>query len=45
LPGPSGNVEFFLWLRRGPASVTEEDIAAEVRRSAHLGAGSERVKP
>ena len=45
LPGPSGNVEFFLWLRRGPASVTEEDIAAEVRRTAKLGAGSERVKP
>jgi 23S rRNA (cytidine1920-2'-O)/16S rRNA (cytidine1409-2'-O)-methyltransferase len=45
LPGPSGNVEFFLWLHRGPASVTEEDIAAEVRRTAKLGAGSERVKP
>jgi 23S rRNA (cytidine1920-2'-O)/16S rRNA (cytidine1409-2'-O)-methyltransferase len=45
LPGPSGNVEFFLWLRREPAGVTEEDIAAEVRRSAKLGAGSERVKP
>ena len=45
LPGPSGNVEFFLWLRREPAHVTEEDIAAEVRRTAKLGAGSERVKP
>jgi len=45
LPGPSGNVEFFLWLRREPAGVTEEDIAAEVRRTAKLGAGSERVKP
>ena len=45
LPGPSGNVEFFLWLRREPAGVTEEDIAAEVRRTAQLGAGSERVKP
>ena len=45
LPGPSGNVEFFLWLRREPASVTEEDIYAEVRRTAKLGAGSERVKP
>ena len=45
LPGPSGNVEFFLWLRRQPAGVTEEDIAAEVRRTAQLGAGSERVKP
>ncbi len=26
LPGPSGNVEFFLWLRRGPAEVSEDDI-------------------
>ena len=26
LPGPSGNVEFFLWLRRGPAEVGEDDI-------------------
>ncbi len=30
LPGPSGNVEFFLWLRRGPASLTDADIAAAV---------------
>ena len=26
LPGPSGNVEFFLWLRRGAPEVTGEDI-------------------
>jgi 23S rRNA (cytidine1920-2'-O)/16S rRNA (cytidine1409-2'-O)-methyltransferase len=26
LPGPSGNVEYFLWLRRGPSTVTEDDI-------------------
>jgi 23S rRNA (cytidine1920-2'-O)/16S rRNA (cytidine1409-2'-O)-methyltransferase len=26
LPGPSGNVEFFLWLRRGPAVIGEDDI-------------------
>lgn len=32
LPGPSGNVEFFLWLRRGPAAVGDEEIAAVVRR-------------
>ncbi len=32
LPGPSGNVEFFLWLRRGPATVDDEDLAAVVRR-------------
>jgi 23S rRNA (cytidine1920-2'-O)/16S rRNA (cytidine1409-2'-O)-methyltransferase len=30
LPGPSGNVEFFLWLRRSPARITGEDIDAEV---------------
>lgn len=32
LPGPSGNVEFFLWLRRGPATVDDDQIAAVVRR-------------
>jgi len=31
LPGPSGNVEFFLWLRRGPAEVGDEDIHNAVR--------------
>jgi 23S rRNA (cytidine1920-2'-O)/16S rRNA (cytidine1409-2'-O)-methyltransferase len=45
LPGPSGNVEFFLWLRAGPGTVDEEEIAAEVRRSADLGAAGERVGP
>lgn len=45
LPGPSGNVEFFLWLRMGPATVTEEQIATEVRRTAKLGATSEKVNP
>jgi 23S rRNA (cytidine1920-2'-O)/16S rRNA (cytidine1409-2'-O)-methyltransferase len=45
LPGPAGNVEFFLWLRQEPATVTDEDIAGEVRRTANLGAGSERVNP
>ena len=32
LPGPSGNVEFFLLLRHGPASIGADDIAAEVQR-------------
>ncbi len=31
LPGPSGNVEFFLWLRRGPAQIGEDDIHNAVR--------------
>jgi len=26
LPGPSGNVEYFLWLRRGAAALREEDL-------------------
>jgi 23S rRNA (cytidine1920-2'-O)/16S rRNA (cytidine1409-2'-O)-methyltransferase len=39
LPGPSGNVEFFLWLRRGPAEIGEADVAAEV------GAADEKVDP
>jgi 23S rRNA (cytidine1920-2'-O)/16S rRNA (cytidine1409-2'-O)-methyltransferase len=45
LPGPSGNVEYFLWLRRGAATVTSDDILAEVRRTAGLSAPSEKVGP
>ena len=37
LPGPSGNVEFFLLLRRGEASIGEAEIRAEVERHATLG--------
>lgn len=43
LPGPSGNVEYFLWLRAADPVVTAEDIAAEVRRTSSLGATDERV--
>ena len=45
LPGPSGNVEFFLWLRRGAAEVGRADIEAEVARSGSLGVAGERVRP
>jgi 23S rRNA (cytidine1920-2'-O)/16S rRNA (cytidine1409-2'-O)-methyltransferase len=45
LPGPSGNVEFFLWLRSGPAQVGADDIAAEVEGSARPGAPGEKVDP
>ncbi len=31
LPGPSGNVEFFLWLRRGAPAVDHDTIDAVVR--------------
>ena len=45
LPGPSGNVEFFLWLRRGTPEVGRADIEAEVARSGSLGVVGERVRP
>jgi 23S rRNA (cytidine1920-2'-O)/16S rRNA (cytidine1409-2'-O)-methyltransferase len=31
LPGPSGTVEFFLWLRRGPAEIGADEIRAAVQ--------------
>jgi 23S rRNA (cytidine1920-2'-O)/16S rRNA (cytidine1409-2'-O)-methyltransferase len=45
LPGPSGNVEFFLWLRRGPAVLDDETIHTVVRSAAPSGAPGERVDP
>jgi 23S rRNA (cytidine1920-2'-O)/16S rRNA (cytidine1409-2'-O)-methyltransferase len=45
LPGPSGNVEYFLWLRRGDAEIGPAEIEAEVRRTARLGEPGERVDP
>jgi 23S rRNA (cytidine1920-2'-O)/16S rRNA (cytidine1409-2'-O)-methyltransferase len=42
LPGPSGNVEFFLWLRRGPARVAAEAIEAVVS-AASAGEPDERL--
>jgi 23S rRNA (cytidine1920-2'-O)/16S rRNA (cytidine1409-2'-O)-methyltransferase len=42
LPGPSGNVEFFLWLRRGAARVGHEAIEAVVS-AGPSGASDERV--
>ncbi len=45
LPGPSGNVEYFLWIRRGDAEISEEQIAGEVRRTSLLGAPGEKVEP
>lgn len=45
LPGPSGNVEFFLWLRRGPASISDDDIHSTVRAAADLGVAGEKVDP
>ncbi|HKD97829.1 MAG TPA: TlyA family RNA methyltransferase [Micromonosporaceae bacterium] len=51
LPGPSGNVEFFLWLRRGPSEVSDEEIRRTVEagvagpgaRAASRDAGADRV--
>jgi 23S rRNA (cytidine1920-2'-O)/16S rRNA (cytidine1409-2'-O)-methyltransferase len=45
LPGPSGNVEFFLWLRQGPAAVDERAIHTAVRTAAPSGVAGEKVDP
>ena len=45
LPGPSGNVEFFLWLRRGEPTIGADEIDEEVRRATDLGVPGERVEP
>lgn len=31
LPGPSGNVEYFIWLRQGGPSAAESDVAAAIK--------------
>jgi 23S rRNA (cytidine1920-2'-O)/16S rRNA (cytidine1409-2'-O)-methyltransferase len=43
LPGPSGNLEYFLWARRGDATIGVDAIAAEVRRTARGGEVGEKV--
>lgn len=45
LPGPSGNVEFFLWLRRGAATITADEIAQAVHEQRGLSARDEKVDP
>lgn len=32
LPGPSGNVEYFLWLRRGAARIVDSEIEAAIAK-------------
>lgn len=45
LPGPSGNVEFFLLLRHAAAMIGADDIRAEVERTSMMGVAGERVEP
>ena len=45
LPGPSGNVEFFVWFRAGEPAVDRGVVDAEVARSASLGVAGEKVNP
>ncbi len=44
LPGPSGNVEFFLWLRRGPGVIDRGEIEAVVS-AGPPGVPGEKVEP
>jgi 23S rRNA (cytidine1920-2'-O)/16S rRNA (cytidine1409-2'-O)-methyltransferase len=41
LPGPSGNVEYFLWLRRGAPALREEDLERAIAEGP-AGTGGER---
>jgi 23S rRNA (cytidine1920-2'-O)/16S rRNA (cytidine1409-2'-O)-methyltransferase len=45
LPGPSGNVEFFLWLRHGAATLGADDIHRTVWEASGPGVAGERVEP
>ena len=45
LPGPKGNVEYFLWARRGESTLTPEKIHDAVRRSPDVTAPDEKVDP
>ena len=44
LPGPSGNVEFFLWLRRGPTTLGADDIHRTVWDASGPGVAGEKVE-
>ncbi|MEP6814622.1 MAG: TlyA family RNA methyltransferase [Marmoricola sp.] len=45
LPGPAGNVEFFVWLRHGPRALDLRAIGEVVDRSPDRGAPGEKVGP
>ena len=45
LPCPAGNVEFFLWLRRGPAVIGPDEIGRVVHGAAAAGVPDERLDP
>ncbi|QDH10943.1 TlyA family RNA methyltransferase [Nocardioides dongxiaopingii] len=45
LPGPSGNVEFFLWLRRGDPEISQDDIDAAVHGADVSSVPGERLEP
>ena len=45
LPGPAGNVEFFVWLRRGERALAPEAVQALVARSPDLSDPDEKVSP
>jgi 23S rRNA (cytidine1920-2'-O)/16S rRNA (cytidine1409-2'-O)-methyltransferase len=44
LPGPSGNVEFFLWLRHGPPTVGPDEVERVVS-AGPAGVADEKVEP
>ena len=45
LPGPSGNIEYFLWLRRAEPEISPAEIEAAVRANVGLSVPDEKVDP
>jgi 23S rRNA (cytidine1920-2'-O)/16S rRNA (cytidine1409-2'-O)-methyltransferase len=45
LPGPSGNVEFFVWFRRGEAVIGHDDVLRAVHTEGDPGVPGEKVQP
>jgi 23S rRNA (cytidine1920-2'-O)/16S rRNA (cytidine1409-2'-O)-methyltransferase len=45
LPGPAGNVEFFVWLRHAERHLSREAVEALVARSPDLSGPDEKVTP
>jgi 23S rRNA (cytidine1920-2'-O)/16S rRNA (cytidine1409-2'-O)-methyltransferase len=45
LPGPSGNVEFFLWLRRGDQAIGDDEMHQAVWEAPGPGVPGEKVGP
>jgi 23S rRNA (cytidine1920-2'-O)/16S rRNA (cytidine1409-2'-O)-methyltransferase len=45
LPGPSGNVEYFVWFRRGAPALDEADLSQAIESGPRLSSGGTQCPP